>query len=70
MTTMTAISIRTASHGHRPYAPARQHAPAIRAVGDATLADLRRLAPAAGVAMRLGLALLPVSALAGMFAWL
>ena len=70
MTTMTAISIRTPSYSHRAHAPARPYAPAIRAVGDSTLADLRRLAPAAGVAMRLGLALLPVSALAGMFAWL
>ena len=73
MTTMTAISGHGVSHGFRAHAsarPARQPAHTTRTARDAILADLRRATPAAAVAMRFVLALVPVSALAGMFVWL
>ncbi len=73
MTTMTAISGHGALHGFRVHAsarPARQPARTTRTAHDAILADLRRATPAAGVVMRFMLALVPVSALAGMFVWL
>ncbi len=73
MTTMTAISGQSAFHGFRGHAsarPARPPARPTRTARDAILADLQRVTPAAGVAMRFVLALVPVSALAGMFVWL
>ncbi len=73
MTTMTAISGHGISHRFRAHTsarPARQPARTTRTARDAILADLRRAAPAAGVAVRFALALVPVSALAGMFVWL
>ncbi len=81
MTTMTAISGTTAFHGRRPGPAAR---PACRSAGAVRkvmhpvgplvspwAADLRRtMETAAGATARFALALLPVSALAGMFVWL
>ncbi len=73
MTTMTAISGHIASRGHRTHAPARpahDYVRTVRTTRDAILAGLPRATPVAAAAMRLALALVPVSALAGMFVWL
>ena len=73
MTTMTAISGTTAFRNHRsaPVArPACRRATAVHAAMPPAAVLRRAAETAAGMTARFALALLPVSALAGMFVWL